>query len=280
MPINYQNGKIYKLSNNVNDLFYIGSTTTSLASRKSKFNCIVKKSTSRLCQEISRIGWKDGDGKQIWVIEEIEKYPCNSVDELHVREGYWQRHFRQECPEKLLNQRLEGNLPGEKQARASKVYKQNHPEKVQAAQKSYIEMNKDTLNAKKRENVICEICNQEVTRNSLREHKMSLQCQLCAVNIGLIKQDDIVILNRQTDTDAKKEYDRKLYLKRKEEGYYEHLDNGGRQYATCEWILQRASKDGKKKGDTCGKSCNPATNGEKSFCGMHLRVRRNNKMNE
>lgn len=41
--VNYQEGKIYKLSNKANSKFYIGSTTTSLQKRKSKYTADAKK---------------------------------------------------------------------------------------------------------------------------------------------------------------------------------------------------------------------------------------------
>ena len=81
--VNYKNGQIYKLSNKINNKFYIGSTTTSLSKRKSKYPADVEKCKKNgLYREIEELGWKDENGRQIWIIELIEKFPCDSKSQL------------------------------------------------------------------------------------------------------------------------------------------------------------------------------------------------------
>ena len=83
MP-DYQHSKIYKLVNNINDNFYIGSTTKKrLCERKNGHYQDSKKKSNLLFDEINQYGIKNFE------IILIESYPCNSKDELRARENYW-----------------------------------------------------------------------------------------------------------------------------------------------------------------------------------------------
>ena len=264
--VNYQEGKIYKLSNKINEKFYIGSTTTELSKRKSKYQSNIKNSS--LHQEINSIGWLDEQKRQIWIIELIENFPCNSKNELEAREGFYIRKYRQETPSILLNIRNVGN-PELSKKEAVQKYRKANEKKIKEHQIEYRSTNKEVLNAKKREIVTCDICNSEVTRNSLSEHKKSQYCQEIAIEKGLI--EEVVVLKKNVSVD-KKEYDRQRYLKNKENGDYESGKTGPRQYESCEFILQRSSKDGKKKGDKCEKNCILKAGETVAYCSMHIRV--------
>ena len=128
---NYEKGKIYRLSNKVNEKFYIGSTTEDLNKRKSKFpGHMQKRPGSKLACEITAVGWKNGDGGSNWIIEELESCPCGSKGELETREGWWQRKFFEESPELILNQRQEGDTKFVVQQRASKKFRETHSDAV------------------------------------------------------------------------------------------------------------------------------------------------------
>lgn len=76
MSNKYKNGKIYKIVDNTNDNVYIGSTIETLKERLRKhhrLNCS------------SREILKNGD----YDIILIEDYPCNSKQELELRERYY-----------------------------------------------------------------------------------------------------------------------------------------------------------------------------------------------
>ena len=77
MP-DYSKGKIYKLVDNTNENVYIGSTITTLAHRLT-----VHKLKTNLCVSKSII--QNNNFK----IELIELYPCNTKNELLMRERYW-----------------------------------------------------------------------------------------------------------------------------------------------------------------------------------------------
>ena len=57
--VNYQNGKIYKLVNNVNDKIYIGSTTQKLCNRKNTHKNDSKRSESKLYNFVNEIGFEN-----------------------------------------------------------------------------------------------------------------------------------------------------------------------------------------------------------------------------
>ncbi len=78
----YANAKIYKLVNDINDDFYVGSTTTSLKNRK----CWHKKKgrqMPRVKATYDVIGWKE------LKIILIEEYPCGNNEQLRKRERYY-----------------------------------------------------------------------------------------------------------------------------------------------------------------------------------------------
>ncbi len=85
--MNYQNAKIYKITSDVSDDQYIGSTCLSLKLRM-RFH---KNGYKR---------WKDGRNQRYlssfkifdqgdYDYELIENYPCDTKNELHTRERYW-----------------------------------------------------------------------------------------------------------------------------------------------------------------------------------------------
>ena len=93
----YTNGKIYQITNNLNDMVYIGSTCLPLRKRwynhKNEMN-YGKGSTRRLFQMAAQIGW---DEMRIVL---VESYSCDSSDELRRREEY---HLQQVPVERRLN---------------------------------------------------------------------------------------------------------------------------------------------------------------------------------
>lgn len=84
MANRYQNGKIYKIVNNVDEQIYIGSTCLTLPKRIYHHKSKAKKSvTVPVYKYLGDIGWENVD------IILIEDYPCASKRELERRERYW-----------------------------------------------------------------------------------------------------------------------------------------------------------------------------------------------
>ena len=82
MP-NYNNGKIYKIVNNIDNMVYIGSTTTKLCYRMAVHRCnMIKNKNATLYQHMRKLGI------EYFTIVLIEEYPCSNKDQLLRRERY------------------------------------------------------------------------------------------------------------------------------------------------------------------------------------------------
>jgi len=80
----YQNSKIYKLVNDVDDRIYIGSTCNRLATRLGQHKSAAKQKTDRhVYSHLNTIGW---DSVRIIQIEALE---CKNKNELLAREQHY-----------------------------------------------------------------------------------------------------------------------------------------------------------------------------------------------
>ena len=79
----YNNGKIYKLVNTVDDKIYVGSTCMSLAKRKSWHKKDTTKRSSRVYAHLNSIGW---DNISIRLIESVN---ADTKDQLLMREQHY-----------------------------------------------------------------------------------------------------------------------------------------------------------------------------------------------
>ena len=100
--VNYQFGKIYKISTPHSSNIYIGSTSYKLLSQRmakhtSGYRCYIKgKGRYYTSYDLIQLG----ECNPLL----IETYPCNSKDELEAREGYWLHKLRTDgvhCVNKL-----------------------------------------------------------------------------------------------------------------------------------------------------------------------------------
>jgi len=131
--VNYQNGKIYRIDGG--GLTYVGSTTnkylsTRLAGHKSDYKKFLD---GKRCYYTSFEIIKLDDCK----IELIEKFPCDSKDELTAREGHYIRQV--DC----VNKQIAG--------RTGKEYYEDNKETISAYKKQYNENNKETISAYKKQ---------------------------------------------------------------------------------------------------------------------------------
>ena len=86
MP-DYSKGKIYKITNNVNDELYIGSTIKSLNQRFSNHKSNYKMFLNGSYHNISCFKLFSKYGTDNCFIELIELYPCENKNELGKQEG-------------------------------------------------------------------------------------------------------------------------------------------------------------------------------------------------
>ncbi len=80
VTIDYKNGKIYKVVNDVNDVMYVGSTTTTLSRRFSSHKQRAKTAATTFYTAICELGV---DHFRIIL---VENYPCGSKAALEARE--------------------------------------------------------------------------------------------------------------------------------------------------------------------------------------------------
>jgi hypothetical protein len=158
--VNYENGKIYKIINTENnDIVYIGSTTQSLSQRYQRHN---NKATNHK-------------------IILIENYPCNSKEELCMKE---QQIIEQHT--NLLNQR-KAYCSEEQKKEYLKSYREENKEQIKQIDKKYHEENKEHYKeyAKKyreenkekvKKKKQCEFCNCSIRKSDMKRHQRSKKC--------------------------------------------------------------------------------------------------------
>ncbi len=122
MFMDYQNGKIYKLSSFETDKVYVGATIQLLYKRKSKHksnykNWLIDKHCDYITSyEIIKYGDFD--------IILLEEYPCDNKEQLHARERYYIEKLN--CVNK--------NIPGRKK---KEYYQDNKIEMREKSKKHY-----------------------------------------------------------------------------------------------------------------------------------------------
>ena len=153
--VNYQNGKIYKIINENNEVIYIGSTVQELSQRYTTHT------------------HKSPNHKIIL----IEKNPCNSKEELIKRE----QEIIDEYPN-LLN-KCRAYTSTEDKLKQQKLYVDNNIEYVKQYRQNYYKQHnqKPDVIKRKREyyqnnKIKCEFCNIETYRNNLKKHLNTKKC--------------------------------------------------------------------------------------------------------
>lgn len=128
MSQNFNNAKIYKITNDFNDEVYVGSTCDTLIKRfsahKQSCKCDKKNHTS-LYVLMNEIGFER------FRIDLIEDYPCSDKQALRQREGYFIREMG------TLNKRIAG--------RTDEEYEKDNKEKRKEYFKEYREVNKEAI---------------------------------------------------------------------------------------------------------------------------------------
>ena len=138
----YQNGKIYKIINDVDNLIYVGSTIKSLNIRFSEHKYDAKRSPERkLYKHFAKLGIRHFE------IKLIKNYPCNNRTELDIEE---------ERTKIRLNAQLN-------------TYRAHQTAEQKKEQK------KEWSN----ERLFCAICGKSYTRSHKSEHFKSKRHQKC-----------------------------------------------------------------------------------------------------
>ena len=148
----YQNGKVYKLVNDIDDDIYVGSTCLVLPKRKYQHNAILKLYPNRkVYAHLNKIGWEN-----VHIIL-IESYPCSNKMELLKRERY---HVD------LLKPSLNTCVP----SRSKKEYCQDKPELGRGYQTKWYASNTNNVSEKAKEKMECSTCNCMVRKWDISRH--------------------------------------------------------------------------------------------------------------
>ena len=143
MP-DFQNAKVYKLVNTVDDKIYVGSTCKTLEVRMSGHKSDAKRSpNSPVYVHLNKIGWDKVD------IALIEKYPCNTKEELKYRERYYIELLKPEL--NTLRPIINEDERILEAIDYAKLYRQNNKELIKENLKKYYRNTKERDLEKRRE---------------------------------------------------------------------------------------------------------------------------------
>ena len=150
----YQNGKIYKITNeDMHELVYYGSTICNLNKRLGNHKYDIKRTNNS-----SKILFNTENYK----IELIELYPCENRKQLCEREGWYIQNNN------CINKNISGRTQKEYQKEYSELNKQYYKEYFKEYNKKYYNLNKNKLNEK----IKCE-CGATISKKHLAKHKKS-----------------------------------------------------------------------------------------------------------
>ena len=164
----YQKSIIYKIYDNTNNDVYYGSTYNLLRIRISKHRSDAKRKCNKASQPIILNDNYD--------YSMVEKYPCNSKQELHARERYWIENF--ECINK--------KIPGRTEKEYKTLYNAKNKEHINEQHAEYYAKNKEEISKKRAIKIVCE-CGAESSRANMARHLkrpthaklMALVCPPC-----------------------------------------------------------------------------------------------------
>ena len=181
--MNYQNGKIYQILNNIDDDVYVGSTCQTLSQRMTYHRSDAKRGVvSKVYQKMREVGIEH------FYIELIEVSPCNSIEELLKREG----HFIRELG--TLNNKVAGRSKKEyyietidkrqqyleihkvQIAEKKKEYREVHNEHISEYNKEYHEANKVHIQERRKATYMCE-CGSTYRRVNKTRHELTKKHQ-------------------------------------------------------------------------------------------------------
>ena len=130
--MDYSNGKIYKILNEIDDSCYVGSTIQPLSKIMAWHRDALRNTQMKHRLLYTKMNEYGVDN---FFIELIEDYPCESVEQLRKREGEYIRELG------TLNKRIEGRSKKE----YNQLYNQEHKEHLSEIKKGYRVVNRDHI---------------------------------------------------------------------------------------------------------------------------------------
>ena len=168
MPIDYKNGKIYKLVSNQTDDVYIGSTCLKLCSRMAKHRCDYKHFKEGKKHFVSSFDIMKFDDAKILLVED---FPCDRREQLLKREGEIIKNT-QNCINRCVAGRTKKDRAIEFKEEIKQYmdqYRLQNKETLSAKKKVYYSENKDTIKERRLGVVTCE-CGIEIRKVNIAKH--------------------------------------------------------------------------------------------------------------
>ncbi len=181
--VNYQNGKIYKIWSDKGPKEYIGHTTRSLAKRLSEHKTDYKqKKGNEKVRVTNSVELFDEYGVENCYICLLELYPCNSSEELCMRETYYIKLYKETLTNKnngftsrveILEKKKQWNYDHkEEKTEYDKIYRDEHKEEIKEYKKQYYEDHKEEIKIKIKQNIkITCICGSIFRKDSKTKHE-------------------------------------------------------------------------------------------------------------
>ena len=179
--IDYTKGKVYKIISNVEGCIpYIGSTCEKyLANRLSGHFSGYKRWKESKSNKMMSYSIFDKYGVDACKIVLIEQCNVTTKDALNQREQFYidsmdcinkRKAFVREDEKEQLRLEVCQRYREANKDKINQFYADNAAA-LKAKAKIYHEANKDVVNAKRREKVLCEVCNVEMNKGTLERHK-------------------------------------------------------------------------------------------------------------
>jgi hypothetical protein len=158
MP-HYKDGKLYKLTNDIDDVEYVGSTCRSLDLRRRGHEKDSRNETERpVYAYLNWIGWEYVN------IVLLEDFPCKNKKQLQKRERYWIEKLKPD---------LNAVIP----TRTDQEYRADTKEHKKQYNKEYLEKNKARLKIQEKAKITCE-CGQTTTYKHKARHYRTAKHQV------------------------------------------------------------------------------------------------------
>ena len=175
IQMDYQNTIIYKIVCNdlsITDL-YVGHTTNFIKRKcQHKYACTNENAKKHHLKIYKTI--RDNSGWDNWSMIEVEKYPCNDINEALARERYWLEELNSKLnvrvPSRTKQEYYEANKDEIKDKK--KEYREANKDKIREQSKTYREANKDKITEK----IYCNFCQCQIARNHLARHQKTTKC--------------------------------------------------------------------------------------------------------
>ena len=202
------NGRIYIIRNCLDDDTYIGSTTQQLSKRfyDHKVN---SQDTNKKCPLYNKIREL---GQDKFYIELIEKYPCETKEELRRREGElirekatlnkivagrnrreyvddnkerinkYQREYKQKNAEEIKERMYHYNkqyrkINGERLRTQQRAFKQNNPERYKELKQKYRDEHREEINERSKQKRECPKCGCWIRKGGMFKHQQTPKCK-------------------------------------------------------------------------------------------------------